>query len=93
MTTTHGKENGTTRLIDTIEGTEHTSLEAARRFVDSVSDAFPDLGTDGPRRKIIDSAFQMTEQLVDASNQFARKILDVTEKATESGRKAVSSAK
>jgi hypothetical protein len=36
---------------------------------------------DGPRRKIIDSAFKMTEQLVGASNQLARRVVKVNEDA------------
>ena len=54
-----------------------------RKFVDTIDSVFPHLGgDDGPRRKIIDSAFKMTEQLV-------KNFLDVTGKAlTESGRKS-----
>ena len=87
MTAAQTIERGTTRLVDSIEEAEHTSLEAVRRFVDTVDSVFPHLGgDDGPRRKIIDSAFRMTEQLV-------QNFLDVTRKAlTESGRKAASKA-
>jgi hypothetical protein len=81
MASDQTEQGGTTRLIDTIENAEKTSLEAVRKFVDTVTDAFPDLGgEDGPRRKIIDSAFKMTEQLVGASNRLAQNILEVTEK-------------
>jgi len=94
MTTTQAKEKGTTRLIDTIEEVERTSLDAARKFVDSVSGAFPDPGKDGPRGKIIASAFQMTEQVVAASNRLAQNFLALTEKTqTQSDRKFVSSTK
>ena len=87
MTAAQTIERGTTRLVDTIEEAEHTSLEAVRKFVDTVDSVFPHLGgDDGPRRKIIDSAFRMAEQL-------AKDFLDVTRKAlTESGRKSASKA-
>lgn len=75
----------THRLIDTIEDAEHTSLKAVRHFVDAVDAAFPDIGEDGPRRKIIDSAFEMTDQLVRASNRLAQSILETTEKALADG--------
>jgi hypothetical protein len=76
------KKNGSPRLIDTIEHAEHVSLEAVRNFLDTVDGAVPRLGgDDGPRRKIIDSAFKMTEQLVAASTRLAQNVLDVTEKA------------
>ena len=81
MAPTQANEKSTTRLIDTIEHAEHASLEAVRTFLDTVDSAFPDVGKDGPRRKIIDSAFKMTEQLVGAANRAAQSVLDVTEKA------------
>lgn len=70
-----------TRLIDTIGDTEKAALDAVRKFVDTVDGVFPDLTEDGPRRKIIDSAFRMTEQLVGASNQLATNVVKVTESA------------
>ncbi len=94
MTTTPTKDDGN-RLIDSIERVEHVSLEAVRRFLDSVDSVFPSSASDdGPRRKIIDSAFKMTEQLVGAANGLARNILDATEKTLrESDRKSDSSTK
>ncbi len=81
MTPTRTKEDGT-RLVDSIERAEHVSLESVRRFLDNVNSVFPEPASDGgPRRKIIDSAFKMTEELVGAANQLARNVLDVTEKA------------
>lgn len=69
------------RFIGNLERTEDRAIEAVRQFVDTVDGAFPDLGEDGPRRRIIDAAFRMTEQLVGASNKLALDIVDVTEKA------------
>jgi hypothetical protein len=94
MTTTPTKDDGT-RLIDSIERAEHVSLEAVRRFLDSVDSVFPSsVSNDGPRRKIIDSAFKMTEQLVGAANGLAKNILDTSEKVLrESDRKSVRSTK
>ncbi len=89
------KDTGTTRLIDTIEHAEHASLEAVRNFLDTVNGVFPHLGEDdGPRRKIIDSAFKMTEQLVTTSTGLAKSVLDATEKAlSERDEKSTSSTK
>jgi hypothetical protein len=81
-------------LIDAIADAEHASLEAVRKFVETVDSAFPDVGEDGFRHKIIDSAFKMTEQLVGTSNQLAQNILSVTEKALkESDQKSEAPAK
>jgi len=80
MTDTPAKEEGTSSLIHSIEDAGHASLEAVRKFVDTVDSAFPDLSEDGPRRKIIDSAFAMTEQLVGTGTRLAKNILDVTQR-------------
>ena len=51
-------------------------------------------GDDGPRRKIIDSAFKVTEQLVSTSTGLVKNTLDVTEKAlSERDEKSTSSTK
>lgn len=80
MTTTK-KTADNPRLMETIEQAEQTSLEAVRKFLDTVNDVFPDFGEgeDGPRRRIIDSAFRMTENLVGASTHLAQNIIDLTE--------------
>ncbi|HXQ61836.1 MAG TPA: hypothetical protein VN796_05835 [Acidimicrobiales bacterium] len=95
MSATQTKDNGSNRLIETIDHAERVSLEAVRNFLDTVDGVFPDVsGDDRPRRKIIDSAFKMTEQLVTSSTRLAQNILDVTERAlTESDRKSASSSK
>ena len=69
MTQTQPDQDGTTRVIETIENAEKVSLEAVRKFLDTVNGAFPEVGEDGPRRKIIDSAFEMTEKLVNNSDR------------------------
>ena len=41
---------GATRLIETIEDTEKSALEAVRKFVDTVNGTYPDLSeADGPQ--------------------------------------------
>ena len=85
MTSTEKKtsDDGAIRLIDSVEDAEQSALEAVRKFLDTVDGVFPEVSEDGPRRKIIDSAFKMTEQLVGASNQLARRVVTVTENALE----------
>jgi len=94
MTANESEQSDTTCLFDRIENLEQVSLEAVRKFLDTVDGVFPDLSKDGPRRKIIDSAFNMTEQLVSTSTRLAQNILEVTEKSlTESDQKSTSSGK
>ena len=68
-------------VIDSVEDAEESALEAVRKFMDTVDAVFPADGEEGPRRKIIDSTFKTTEQLVGTSNQLARKVVNVTEGA------------
>lgn len=74
---------GLQRLIEGLAQNEKSALDAVKRFVDSVNEAFPDISENGPRQQIIDAAFRMTGQIVDASNQLALNLVDVTEKTLE----------
>lgn len=74
----------TDSLIESVRDVEDSVLDAVRKFVDTVNGAFPDVSEDGPRRKIIDSAFKMTEQLVGASTEFAEKIVKAASSAPKS---------
>ncbi len=74
---------GVQRMIESLEKNEKSALDAVKRFVDAVNDAFPDISEDGPRRQIIDAAFKMTEQVVEASNRMASSVVDVTGGAVE----------
>ena len=51
------REDGADRIIDSVAEAERTALDAVRRFLDTVNNAFPDVGPDGgARQRIIDSA-------------------------------------
>ena len=74
MTNTGTGSSSADRLIESFRDAGNTALESVRKFLDTVNGAFPDVGADhGPRQRIIDSAFKMTEQLVSASTQLAKK--------------------
>ncbi len=73
-----------TRILESVQEAEQSAFEAVRRFVDTVDGAFPDLTNDeGPRRKIIDSAFKMVENLVGTSNKLAENVIEVSAKAMD----------
>jgi hypothetical protein len=82
---TSPEQGGIAERASQIIGTERLAqeftLEAVRKFVDTVDSVFPDVGEDGPRRKVIDSAFKMTEQLVGSWNLVTEKILQTTSDA------------
>ncbi len=64
-----------------------------RKFLEAVDSVFPDVGDDRPRRKVIDSAFEMTEQLVGSWNQVADKVLKATSDALAQAKTATRSLK
>jgi len=68
-------------IIESVHDAQELALEAVRKFLDTVDGVFPDLAQDGVRRKVIDAAFKMTEQMVGASTEFAEKIVKVTSEA------------
>ncbi len=76
MTTT--EPGAVERIIESGREAEEFALEAVRKFLDTVDGIFPDVSEDGPRRKIIDSAFRMTEQLARTWTQAAEKIVKAT---------------
>jgi len=85
-------EQGTVeRLVEVGGKAEEDALEAVRKFLDTVDSVFPHTGEEGPRRKIIDSAFEMTEQLVGTWTQVAEKIVKVTGEALAQSKDAGSS--
>ena len=80
MATTATRSSSADRLIESFHDAGNTALESVRKFLDTVNGVFPDVSAeDGPRQKIIDSAFKMTEQLVGNSTQLAGKIVKLTQ--------------
>ncbi len=75
---------GADRVINSVAKAEKKAIEAVRDFVETVNRALPDIGEDGgPRQQIIDSAFNMTEQLVGASNELAHRVVKVGQVAAQ----------
>jgi len=82
MATIEVENTGADRIIESVQDAENTALEAVRKFLDTVNGVFPDVVADsGPRKKIIDSAFKMTEQLVGTTSQLAHRVVSVGQSA------------
>jgi len=80
MSTTETRS--TDRIIESFHDASESALESVRKFLDTVNGVFPDVSADsGPRQKIIDSAFKMTEQLVGTSTQLAEKLVKASQDA------------
>jgi hypothetical protein len=82
MTNTETRSESADRIIESFQDAGNSALEPVRKFLDTVNGVFPDMSADdGPRKKIIDSAFKMTEQLVGTSTQLAERIVKVSQAA------------
>lgn len=71
------------KFIDGLQANETSALDAIKKFVDTVNDIFPDFGEEGPRSRIIDAAFSMTQSIVESSNKMAKDLVGVTEDALD----------
>jgi hypothetical protein len=79
-------------IIDAVQKGEQAALESVRRFVDTVDKAIPvprDGDAESGRRKIVDSAFKMVEELVGTTNDFAKSIVNAAADALGEGKSAV----
>ncbi len=85
MSAAETAQGAAAQILDTIEGVERTSLAAVRNVVDSIDRTVPDLGSEGPRHKIIDSAFSVADQVIGMSNSFARSVVGSVAKTLGSG--------
>ena len=65
----------TDRMIESVRDAEALALESVRKFVETVNSIVVDVRDDRLRRKIIDAGVEMTHHLVDASSEFAQKIV------------------
>jgi hypothetical protein len=88
MATTETDTQAADRFIESFDHASKTALESVRKFLDTVNGVFPDMSAeDGPRKKIIDSAFRMTEQLVGTSTQLAERIVKTSQETlSETGK-------
>src|SRR5665213_938112 len=88
MATTETDPNSADRIIESFQDAGNSALESVRKFLETVNGVFPDMGTDdGPRKKIIDSAFKMTEQLVGTSTRLAERIVKTSQEALNASEK------
>lgn len=70
-TMTKDVTDGIESVITGVGDQSNAALEGVQRFVDAVNTAIPAVGADDLRSQIIESAFSMTRQVIDASNRFA----------------------
>jgi hypothetical protein len=70
-----GRATGLPRdLVKSIEDSQRATIDAVRKFVDTVERALPGRGNGAPRRQeVVDSALEMAERLVQTQYDLLRK--------------------
>ena len=62
-------------VLDSIQAGQRTAMDAVRKFVDTLDEVTPNLVDESARRKVLDAALDMVDQLVTAQLEFLRKVI------------------
>lgn len=84
MTTmTKDVTDGIESVITGVGDQSNAALDSVHKFVDAVNATIPAVGADDLRTQVIESAFSMTRQVLDASNRFAAGMVSGTGRTIE----------
>ena len=61
-------------VLESVKSGQQAAIEAVRKFVDTLDEAMPNLVDPSLRKKILDAALDLADQLGTATNEFARSI-------------------
>ena len=78
----------TDQILEALKKGQQVALEAIRGFTEAVNEAMPGKDEDGRRQKIIESAFQMTDRLVEAQYEFVRRTVSASAKTLDTKKDA-----
>jgi hypothetical protein len=62
-------------VLDSIQAGQRTAMDAVRKFVDTLDEVVPTLVDESARKKVLDAALDMVDQLVTAQLEFLRKVI------------------
>ena len=62
-------------MLDSIQAGEQTVMDAVRNFVAALDEVMPNLVDESARKKVIDAALNMVDQLVTAQLELVRKAI------------------
>ena len=62
-------------VLDSIQAGQRTAMDAVRKFVDTLDEVTPNLVDESARKKVLDAALDMVDQLVTAQLEFLRKVI------------------
>ena len=61
--------------VETLSDEVLDSIHAVRKFVDTLDEVTPNLVDESARKKVLDAALDMVDQLVTAQLEFLRKVI------------------
>ncbi|MGB8502980.1 hypothetical protein [Mycobacterium sp.] len=62
-------------VLESVGARQQSAIEAVRKFVGTVDEAMPNLVDPELRKKILDAALDLAEQLATSTNEFLRSIV------------------
>ena len=62
-------------VLDSIQAGQRTAMDAVRKFVDTLDEVVPNLVDASGRKKVLDAALDMVDQLVTTQLEFLRKVI------------------
>ena len=62
-------------VLESVGARQQSAIEAVRKFVNTVDEAMPNLVDPELRKKILDAALDLAEQLARSTNEFLRSIV------------------
>ena len=62
-------------VLDSIQAGQRTVMDAVRKFVDTLDEVTPNIVDESARKKVLDAALDMVDQLVTTQLEFLRKVI------------------
>ena len=62
-------------VLDLIQAGQRTVMDAVRKFVDTLDEVTPNIVDESARKKVLDAALDMVDQLVRTQLEFLRKVI------------------
>ena len=62
-------------VLDSIQAGQRAAMDVVRKFVDTLDEVTPNLVDESARKKVLDAALDMVDQLVTTQLEFLRKVI------------------
>jgi len=62
-------------VLDSIQAGQRAAMDAVRKFVDTLDEVTPNIVDESARKKVLDAALDMVDQLVRTQLEFLRKVI------------------